>query len=163
MLRIAAVCLLGILLRNSPGAMGQTPVIQAVQSKDRRLEDAIGEIAALKRQVREQESRIAELEKTIRSLLAAAALPEKPAVEDRGKSAIRPYAARWLNPLAWAQIKIDMTRAQVEEILGKPTSVESVIDYQTLLYKRDGYGSAALSGSVKLTDDRVSEVNPPAF
>ena len=49
------------------------------------------------------------------------------------------------------------------EILAQPTAVDSVLDYQTLIYKGDAPGSGALSGSVKLTDDRVSQVNPPEF
>ena len=38
-----------------------------------------------------------------------------------------------------------------------------MIDYQTLLYKGDVPGSGTVSGFVKLTDDRVSEIRPPAF
>jgi hypothetical protein len=54
-----------------------------------------------------------------------------------------------------------MSRAQVEEILGKPVSVDSVIDYQTLHYKGDASSAETLAGIVKLTDDRVTEAVPP--
>jgi hypothetical protein len=51
----------------------------------------------------------------------------------------------------------------VEEILGPPVSVDSVLDYQTLVYKGDLPGTGILSGTVKLTGDRVSQVNVPDF
>jgi hypothetical protein len=47
-----------------------------------------------------------------------------------------------------------MSRAQVVDILGEPTTVDSVIDRQTLTYK-DG---SDLMGTVTLVDDRVSTV-----
>jgi hypothetical protein len=41
--------------------------------------------------------------------------------------------------------------------------VESVLDYQTLLYQGDVPGSGMVSGMVKLVDDRVSQVDAPDF
>ena len=84
-------------------------------------------------------------------------------VEGKVKVAPKPLAAPWQNPLAWARVQEGMSRAQVEEILGKPTSVDSVIDYQTLNYKGDVPGGGVLTGSVKLTDDRATAVTPPVF
>jgi len=134
------------------------------QTRDRRLEDALVDVAILKRVVKEQDRRIAELEKTVKVLQTpTAANPEKPASEERVKNTTKAPAARWHNSLAWSLIREGMSRAQIEEILGKPASVESVIDHQTLVYKGDVPGSGLLTGTVKLTDDRVSQVNPPAF
>jgi SmpA / OmlA family len=79
------------------------------------------------------------------------------------KVAPKPSPAPWQNPLAWARIQEGMSRAQVEEILGKPTSVDAVIDYQTLNYKSETAGGVVLTGSIKLTDDRVAAVTPPDF
>jgi len=140
---------------------GQTP-----QTRDRRLERAQADIALLKRVVKEQDRRIAELESAVKALQAAtAAVPEKPA--DGGE---RPTAAAknaptapWQIPFAWTRIKEGMSRAQVQEILGTPTSVDSVLDYQTLNYKGDVPGAGEVSGSVRLADDRVAQVNPPVF
>jgi hypothetical protein len=56
-----------------------------------------------------------------------------------------------------------MSRFQVEEILGPPTSVDSVIDYQTLVYKSELPGAGTLSGTVKLSSDRVYQVMAPEF
>jgi len=155
--RIIAASALGLLwLATAPLSLSQT--------RDRRLDDALAEITLLKRMVREQDRRIADLEKAVKSAPAAlAANPEKPAGEERAKPIVKPPAARWQNPLAWSLIREGMSRAQVEELLGKPTTVESVIDYQTLVYKGDVPGAGTLSGTIKLTDDRVAQANPPAF
>lgn len=156
MLRFIPAGVLGlIVMAISPSSFGQTV---SNQSRDRRLEATETEITLLKRLVKDQDRRIAELEKIVKSLQVA----ENPTPRELAKSIIPP-ALRWQNPLAWAQIREGLSRAQVEEILGKPTSVESVIDYQTLLYKGEVPGSGNVSGAIKLTDDRVSEINPPHF
>jgi hypothetical protein len=156
--RIIAVSVLGLIcLATSPFCFSQT--------RDRRLEEALVDITLLKRVVNEQDRRITDLEKTVKALqTATAANPEKPAGDDRAKIAGKPSATvPWQIPFAWSRIKAGMSRAQVEEILGPPTSVDSVIDYQTLVYKGDVPGAGALTGTVKLTDDRVSQVNTPEF
>jgi hypothetical protein len=141
----------------------QTPSQTPSPTRDRRLDDALTDIALLKRLVREQDRRIADLEKALRTLQAAAAAERPAPVEEKVKVPPKPLAAPWRNPLAWAQVEEGMSRAQVEDILGKPTSVEAVIDYQTLNYKGDAPGGGVLTGSVKLTDDRVTAVSPPDF
>jgi hypothetical protein len=160
--RTIAAGVLGLLgLAISPPCLGQT---LSGPSRDRRPDAAETDIALLKRLVKEQDRRIADLEKTVKSLQSdTTANGERPAAHELAKAVIRPAAARWQNPLAWAQIREGMSRAQVEEILGKPASVESVIDYQTLTYKGDVPGSGAAAGFIKLTDDRVSEIKPPNF
>jgi hypothetical protein len=159
MIAAGVLALFGLAI--SPPCFGQT---SSSPSRDRRLEATETEIILLKRIVKEQDRRIAELEKTVKSLRAAATVPvEEPPPHELAKIVIKPPAARWQNPLAWAQIREGMSRAQVEDILGKPASVEAVIDYQTLLYKGDVPGSGTVSGAIKLTDDRVSEISPPAF
>ena len=161
MSRIVAAGVLGLIgFAISPPCFGQA---SPAQSRDRRPEATETEISVLKRLVKEQDRRIAELEKTVKSLQSANSVSaEKPTLHELAKTVIKP-AVQWQNPLAWAQIREGMSRAQVEEILGKPTSVESVIDYQTLLYNGDVPGSGTASGMVKLTDDRVSEIRPPSF
>ena len=132
-------------------------------SRDRRLEAAEADLSLLKRLVREQDRRIAELERFVKSPQTTASVNnEKPTAHDMAKTIIK-TAALWQNPLAWTQIRQGLSRAQVEEILGKPTSVDAVIDSQTLIYKGDVAGSGTVSGVVKLTDDRVSEISPPSF
>jgi hypothetical protein len=110
--------------------------------------------------VRDQDRRIADLEKALRTLQQAEGVA---LVDGKVKVPPKPLAAPWHNPQAWAQVQEGMSRAQVEELLGKPTSVDAVIDYQTLNYKGPTSGGAVLAGSVKLTDDRVAAVTPPDF
>jgi len=157
---VAAGVLALIGLTTSRPCFGQT---SANQSRDRRPEAAEREIDLLKRLVKDQDRRIAELERIVRSIQSATAVSsEKPTAHELAKTIIKP-AIQWQNPFAWAQIRVGQSRAQVEEVLGKPTSVESVIDFQTLLYTGDVSGSGTVSGMVKLTDDRVSEIKPPSF
>ena len=134
------------------------------QTRDRRLDEALVDITQLKRLIKEQDRRIADLEKTVKALQATTAADRPtPAPEERVRAVARPPLARWLNPLAWGQIREGLSRAQVEELLGPPTSVESVIDYQTLIYKSDIPGRGTVTASIKLTDDRVSQITPPDF
>jgi hypothetical protein len=162
---LGLICLVTAPLGLSQTKDGQTKESQtkANQALDRRLEDALLDIRLLKRVVDEQARRITALEKTVKALEAAAAAnAEKP--EDRARAGRRPFAGPpWQVPLAWSQIRLGMSRAVVEDILGPPTSVDSVLDYQTLNYKGQTAGGEMLSGTVKLTDDRVAEVNPPEF
>ena len=162
MSRIFAVGVLGLIgWVISPPCFGQT---SSNQSRDRRLEATETDITLLKRVVKEQDRRIAELEKIIKALQgqATANSERPPTARELAKTMIKPEAP-WHNPFAWAQVREGMSRAQVEDILGNATSVESVIDYQTLTYKGDVPGSGTVSGVVKLTDDRVSEITPPNF
>jgi hypothetical protein len=164
MQRITAAGVLGLLgLVISPLVFSQsTPTQTPPQTKDR-LDEALTDIALLKRLELEQDRRIADLEKSLRTLQAAGAA-ERPAVtEEKVKVPPKPLAAPWRNPQAWAMVQEGMSRAQVEDLLGKPTSVDAVIDYQTLNYKGDAPGGGVLTGSVKLTDDRVTAVTPPDF
>jgi SmpA / OmlA family len=110
--------------------------------------DPVSEIALLKRTVADQNRRIAGLEKTVRSLQTTVLAATRPAT-----------AISWRIPKAWAAIRIGMSRAQVEEILGEPKSADSVMDRQKLYYKDGPYPV----GTVVITDDRVSEVACPRF
>ncbi len=127
----------------SHGLSGQTP--------DTRLDDAVKEIALLKRMMADQDRRLATLETTVRSqqraILAAGRPVAAPAISSRTIE-------------GWAAVKVGMSRAQVVEILGEPKSTDVVIDRQTLYYKEL---NATPIGQVVITDDRVSEVACPRF
>jgi hypothetical protein len=144
MLRIIPAGAIGFaFLVTSFGLEGQTP--------DARLDDAVTEIALLKRIIAEQDRRLATLERTVKSLqttvvAASAARPVPPARRSRTAD-------------AWASVKTGMSRAEVVDILGEPTSTDSVIDRKTLFYK----DSAETIGTVTLVDDRVSEADAPRF
>jgi hypothetical protein len=97
--------------------------------------------------VADQDRRIANLERTMRSLQTTVL------------TAARPVRPSWRNAEGWSAVKIGMSRDQVVEILGEPKSTDIVIDRQTLSYK----DVSNPIGKVVITDDRVSEVNSPRF
>ena len=119
------------------------------QTPDTRLDDAVKEIALLKRIAADQDRRIASLESTVRSQQRAILAATRPVP-----------AAAWRTLEGWAAVKVGMSRAQVVEILGEPKSTDIVIDRQTLFYKD---AAAAPIGTVVITDDRVSEVTSTTF
>ncbi len=161
MSRFIALSALGLLCAaNSPLAFAQT---KDGQARDRRLDDALIDIRLLKRVVDEQARRITDLEKTVKALQAAVAAGADRPAENRARVGPKPFAGpKWQNPIAWSEINKGMSRTDVESILGAPTSVDSVIDYQTLHYS-GSVGGEVISGTVKLEDDRVSAVSPPEF
>ena len=137
-LRAGAIVI--VFLGASYGLSGQAP--------DTRLDDAVKEIALLKRMMSDQDRRIATLESTVRSQQRAILAAARPVP-----------AISWRTLEGWAAVKVGMSRAQVVEILGEPKSTETVIDRQTLFYK----DAAAPIGQIVITDDRVSEVASPRF
>lgn len=159
MQRITALGLLGLTGFLTPVAFSQG-TSPPPQTRDQRLNEAVAEIALLKRMVRQQDRRIADLENALRTIQQAEGVA---VVEGKVKVPPKPLSAPWQNPLAWTRVQVGISRSQVEELLGKPTSVDAVIDYQTLNYKGDVPGGRVLTGSVKLTDDRVTTVSPPVF
>ncbi len=122
---------------------GQTPESRP----DPRLDDAVKEIALLKRTVDDQDRRMAILERTVRSL------------QTTMLAASRRVPSSWRTADGWSAVKLGMSRDQVVEILGEPKSAEAVIDRQTLYY-RDATDPV---GKVVLTDDRVSEIDSQRF
>jgi hypothetical protein len=129
-----------VYLGASYGLSGQTP--------DTRLDDAVKEIAQLKRIAADQDRRIASLERTVRSQQSAILAAARPVP-----------AISWRTLEGWAAVKVGMSRAQVVEILGEPKSTDVVMDRQTLYYK----DAATPIGQVIITDDRVSDVSSPRF
>ena len=102
----------------------------------------------------DQERRISELEKTVRQLQAALAPPPK---------RIPSPTPLWLTPVNWGFIKKEMPEAQVVELLGPPTRIQSVVDVRILYYNPEAKSTTPLHGSVTLKDDRVIASEPPDF
>jgi len=124
------------------------------QSRDASRLDALTmETEELKRVVADQARRIAELEKEVKALQA-------PPVS---VSPIPASTPAWFLPVNWSRIKKDMSEADVVQILGPPTTVQSAVDTRTLFYTSDSHSATTLNGSVTLTDDRVTLMTPPKF
>jgi len=117
---------------------------EAAPGVNARLDQAFHDIRELRTLVAAQASRITNLERSVRSL------------QDQSQT---PVGYRWKTAEGWAGIRIGMSRAEVEYILGPPKTVDSVIDRQTLTY---GTASTVV-GMVTLVDDRVSQVEAPGF
>ena len=144
-----------VLLTVSPSAFGQTD--------QRRLEDAFAEIALLKRALAGQDRRITDLQTAVKMLQDAQNQAPQPAPDPIPTApTVRPA---WHSPSAWTRVKEGMSRAQVEAILGRPTSVQTTITdiFQTLFYQGPVPGSGSVTGTVELRHDRVWQVNIPVF
>jgi hypothetical protein len=128
--------------------------IAPAQTRDPRVDELTKETEQLKRKIADQDGRITELEKAMKSLRAAAApLP----------ASIPTESPPWHRASNWTLIKTGMSEAQVVGILGPATSVDSSMDRRTLDYTPDASSTSTLKGSVTLIDDRVTAMTPPAF
>jgi hypothetical protein len=130
------------------------PLSAMTEARDAQIDELKKETAQLKVMIAAQERRIAELEKTVKALQAVAAPMPTP---------IPSPTPPWHRASNWTLIKKGMSEAQVVEILGPPTRVDSSIDVRTLVYEPDSNSTSTLLGSVTLTDDRVTAAKPPAF
>ena len=130
------------------------PLIAMAQPSDPRIDELRKEASQLKMTIADQERRIAELERIVKALqVVAAPVP----------TAIPTPIPSWHLAPNWILIKKGMSEAQVLEILGPPTSVDSTVDVRTLFYQPDSRSTTTLNGTVTLTDDRVTALVPPAF
>jgi SmpA / OmlA family len=130
------------------------PLIAMAQPPDPRIDVLGKEAAELKITIADQERRIVELERIVKALqVVAAPVP----------TAIPTPIPPWHSAANWILIKKGMSEAQVVEILGSPTSVDSTVDVRTLFYQPDSRATTTLNGTVTLTDDRVTALVPPAF
>ncbi len=150
--RNAVMCLSCVLLTaQSPRATAQSkdPLVEKLTAERLTME-----IDDLKLTVADQDKRIAELEKTVKMLQAAANPVPAP---------IPAPTPAWKAASSWVQVKPGMSEARVESLLGPPTSVSSVEDSRTLYYQPSTSSASTLNGSVTLKDDRVIAMTPPAF
>jgi len=146
MSRILVVCTLWLCTISTPSALAQT--------RDPRVDQLAKDTEELKHTVADQDKRISDLEKTVKMLQAL--LNPAPAP-------IPAVTPPWTSSSNWTRVKAGMSEADVTEILGSPTSVQSVVDSKILFYQSDAKSSSALKGSVTLMDDRVTAMSPPAF
>jgi hypothetical protein len=152
---VLGICV--IVLASSPASHGQTD----------KQTDAIAEIAFLKRVVAEQDRRITELEKTVAALqLGAVSRAQTPIPGGSSGVPAQPDSAMpWKQGTTWNRLTDGMSRAQVEAILGQPTSVKTIehTSFLTLFYSGAVPGSGLVTGKVELNDDQVYLVSRPVF
>jgi hypothetical protein len=136
------------------GLLLLTCVVATAQTRDPRVDELTKETEQLKRRIADQDGRIAELEKTVKSLRATAVpLP----------TSIPAETPPWHRASNWTLIKTGMSEAQVVGILGAATNVDSSMDRRTLDYTPNSNSTSTLKGNVTLVDDRVTAMTPPVF
>jgi hypothetical protein len=136
------------------GLLFLTCFVAMAQTRDPRVDELTKETERLKRRIADQDGRIVELEKAVKSLRAIAApLP----------ASIPAETPPWHRASNWTLIKTGMSESQVVGTLGPPTNVDSSMDKRTLSYAPDANSTSTLKGSVTLIDDRVTAMTPPAF
>ena len=72
-------------------------------------------------------------------------------------------AGAWVDGSKWQRIKTGMTELEVIGLLGPPTSMRAKDSDRVLLYAMEIGSSGFLSGSVRLRDRVVLEVQAPAL
>ena len=130
-----------------------------------RISHLESEIQQLRTRVAEQDRRIQRLEARLDQQGAVPVPDFKPGRRTEsapvdGAAAAGPFP--WESPKAWKRIVIGMTEAEVAQILGEPTAVETVDNYKTLFYSDAGTGGNSINGHVNLKDDVVVAIKRPA-
>ena len=109
------------------------------------------EIAELRRVIEMQDKRIKVLEELV----------EKAPV---GKNRAIFSGTPWHKENTWHKVKNGMSRQQVEAILGKPTSINTLGSrFITLFYEGDVSRSGFVVGKIELSQNRVYSINTPIF
>lgn len=167
--RVSVLCLIGLLYSSFlPVAAQDKATQEPAQDKASELKAAqegshqgdpqmgklVKEIQDLKQLVADQNRKIGELERSIKTIQAFLMPAPK---------AIPSETPAWMMPSSWNLIRAGMSEAQVVQVLGPPARVQSVTDSRILLYQPDLHSTSNLRGSVTLMDDRVIAMSPPAF
>ena len=138
-------------------AIGSYPCL-ALADDAARISTLESTVQQLRIRIDEQSRRIERLEAELNSRKGVPLM--KPPASKREAYAPQAATAKqpWHAPESWARVTKGMTKAQVTEILGSPTAVETLDTYTTLFYR-----SGSLNGLVNLREDRVVAVNKPTF
>jgi hypothetical protein len=118
-------------------------------------------IIALEQDVRTLERLVGNLEREVRELRRgttspAAKLTSSATSSDQGSS-------DWVSASKWKRVQLGMSELEVIEILGQPTAMRAEEDSRLLLYAMEIGASGFLSGSVRLEDRKVVDVQVPAL
>jgi hypothetical protein len=117
-------------------------------------------IIALEQDVRNLERLVGTLEREIRDLRRGAIPPPNRLSESRPSDR---SSSDWVSAAKWKQVYLGMSELEVIEILGEPTAMRVEDDSRLLLYALEIGSSGFLSGSVRLRDGEVAEVQVPAL
>lgn len=128
-----------------------------------RISQLESEIQRLRTQLNEQNRRIQRLEEELSQRRGGAVVGAVSEARVKRSATAPAEPQPWHSPEPWSQIAKGMSEAQVTEILGSPTSVESLDGYKTLFYRGPAGKAGELAGHVNLRDERVVAVMLPIF
>ena len=122
-------------------------------------------VLRLEQQVLELERRVAELSRELASLQQRAGMPARESPLQPAPENETDETSKWLSVANWKRVHPGMTELEVIDALGPPTTVRGspVAEAATLLYALELGPGAFLSGSVRLEQRAVVEVNPPVL
>lgn len=138
-------------------AIGSYPCL-AFADDAARISTLESTVQQLRIRIDEQDRRIERLEAELNGRKGVALIKPSPSKREEYAPQATTGKQPWHAPESWTRVTKGMTQAQVTEILGPPTAVESLDTFTTLFYR---FGS--LSGLVNLREDRVVAVNKPTF
>jgi hypothetical protein len=134
------------------------PVLAQVPVDDMRVRQLEGEVSRLQRELDAQSRRIQMLEQAAQIVSPGVVLPP----------ASGPHVDRspaWLVAASWDRIKPGMKVQEVIAILGRPTSTRNADDgkLRLLFYAMEVGQDAVLSGTIRMEDSGVVEINRPVL
>lgn len=140
------------------------PPLTARADDSTRINNLESEIQRLRTQVAEQNRRIQRLEALLEQ--GAIAIPDYKTGRRTESVAPENAVARgplpWRSPESWQRLAVGMSQEETVAILGEPTALEAVDNYQTLFYS-DGAAGGEISGHVNLKDGLVVAIKRPAL
>ena len=133
------------------------PAVAQAPVDDLRVRQLESEMYRLQRELEAQRQRIAALEQAARITPPAALVAPGPRPENTSPA--------WLVTANWDRIKTGMKTQEVIAILGRPTStrIDDAGKLRLLFYAMELGPQAFLSGTVRMEDDAVAEVNRPVL
>lgn len=134
-----------------PPASAQIPV------DDLRVRQLEADIRRLQQQVDAQARRIEDLERAAH--LSSPAMPAASGIRPPDPSPV------WLTSASWDRVKTGMSALEVIAILGRPTSTRNDGDgkLRVMFYAMELGPDKYLSGTIRLDDTGVVEINRPAL
>jgi hypothetical protein len=134
-----------------PVAVAQIPV------DDLRVRQLEAEVRRLQQQVDAQARRIEDLERAARLTPPTTSSP--PGILPPDPSPV------WLTSASWDRVKTGMTALEVIAVLGRPTSTRNDADgkLRLMFYAMELGPDKYLSGTIRLDDMGVAEINRPAL
>lgn len=147
-------------------ALHLSAVPTAVADDAARISRLETEIQQLRTLINEQARRIQRLEDEV-SRRAGASEPQprpRPRVgEMRTDAPLSAARQPWHGAAAWDRVATGMSAEEVTQILGEPTSAESIGALKTLFYRGAAPGGPPVGGHVNFKDGVVVAVSKPAF